>query len=175
MLPVCDRGGQIHLGRNVCCMPGNGIGMLDAYGFNEFWKRGKPLIVVTLAKTLSGRWKKAVPSQRTKLRPLLQGQSQILGWFPKPCVGCHFRLSLLETCLQMAWKWASSIAGLSKPQGPTKDWTRVFRMTTHLVAQRRGIVFLQPASLSAIHRLPKGFQVQIPRIPDPLTHLKFIF
>lgn len=109
-----------------------------------------------------------LPGDKTKS---LQCGSQGLGWFPRPWVACHSRLTLQDTCLQVERQLggASSTPGLSRPQNPTKHWVRIFRTATNLVIRRRETDLFPSPSPPIQYRLPKGFPIQLPG-PSPQAH-----
>lgn len=120
-------------------------------------------VVVSSAKTLSESQGKVVSSQRTKLRPLVCG-TKGLGLFPRLCVGCcSSSLCRTRVCRwKGSWEWANSTPGPSRPQSPTRDWVRAFRIATSPVSQRRE-TYLSPVQ----YRFPKA---STSRSPGSQTH-----
>lgn len=97
-----------------------------------------------------------------------------LGWFPRPCAGCHFRLTLLETSVggKLAGNGPAQYLSSPSPSVPPRGEPGALEWPQTCWPREEELTFLQPTAPMQ-YRLLKGFQVPIPRTPDPCTHLKF--
>lgn len=124
------------------------------------------------AGTLAGSQGKVVSSQRTRPSPPLC-VSRALGWFPRPCVGCHSRLPLQDTRWQMEKQLGVGQCqhlGSSGPRVPPGvgsgplEWPQIWSF------REERLTFPLAPSPPIQQRLPEGFPNQLPG-PRPQAHL----